>query len=369
MIHDYINLLIMPTCCSYCHNSGHNIRSCNDPRIWELWRSLVVTFLIPKIVSESVFTTQDKWMILGYLSVEYPENTVRAASIGIARKNHGTASYVQHHYRNHLFMHMVDLLHKILNQPIERRRCWINRFTDELQVEVEETNPIDDEVDALVQEAEVEDPVSVTWIEDRNPTPIVVEPNYPIIEATIFCIETESELQEVIECAICQEDKKTLECDTTNCGHSFCHDCITQHMTIKGRQRPPCPLCRTPITSLAVKDIENFSDTENKFGRTACILKDCVECIFTDSYQMFNWSHREIIDIIAYELMKTQHPIHTIDNVDTDLEKAEVIWRYLWANGINLDDSDITYEEFLQGMNTSMSNIENMPDVISVDSY
>ena len=340
----------MPHSGSFCNQPGHNIRSCSDPRIWQLWQSLVVTFLIPKI--GSLFTIHDKWTILGFLSSEYPEDVVRATAYRLTKKNYGQASYVQHHYRNDLFDYLIVQLESISVLPADMLDQWISMFTRET-VPIEEPVPM-----------QVEDPDSVTWIEDRIPAPIVVEPSYPIIDAFMLCLETQSDLQEHFECAICQEDTPILDCNTTNCGHSFCHKCITHHMVIKGKQRPPCPLCRTLITSLEIKDVEHFSDVENTFGRTACIIKDCVNSIFPEleplSYRVM--SHNGLIDMII-DKVNNDHLSHSVYSSKTILEQAETLWRYIWTNGIG-EDHDISYEEFLQGMDTAMRNLENMPDII-----
>jgi len=50
------------------------------------------------------------------------------------------------------------------------------------------------------------------------------------------------------ECPICFDTKDDLA--KTNCGHIFCHDCITKHT--KGVS-VPCPCCRTDIDLLIVK--------------------------------------------------------------------------------------------------------------------
>jgi len=353
------------TTCSFCKQSGHNIRTCSDPRIWQLWQSLVVTFLIPKI--GSVFTIQDKWTILGFLSSEYPEDTVRATAYRFTQKNHGFASYVQHHYRNELFDYMIMQLEIASALPTDMLTEWIGIFARD-SPHVEEVAPLQVEEAAPLQ---VEDPDTVTWIEDRNPTPIHVDPSYPIITPIMICLETQSELQELIECVICQEDKPLLDSNTTNCGHSFCHGCITQHMAIKGKQRPPCPLCRAPITSLEIKDIEHFCDVENQFGQTACIIKDCANRAFPGSdplsYMMI--SHCGLIDSIINQL-DDEDLLKLVYSKDTILGQAETLWRYMWTNGIGDHHyHDISYEEFMQGMNASMRNLENMPDRNSIEVY
>lgn len=50
------------------------------------------------------------------------------------------------------------------------------------------------------------------------------------------------------ECPICLDTKRDLA--KTNCGHIFCHECITKHT--KGVS-VPCPCCRTCIDILIVK--------------------------------------------------------------------------------------------------------------------
>lgn len=325
----------MPNC-SFCKQSGHNIRSCTDPRIWQLWQSLVVTFLIPKI--GSVFTMQDHWTILGFLSLEYPEEIVRAVSIRYTHKNYGTANYVQHHYRNDLFNYMMSQLDIVSRMTSDMRDDWISMFTQVAQeTQIEDPDIVDQDI--------------VTWFEDRTPTPIEVVPSYPIVEAMMLCLETQSELQELVECVICQQEKPVIGFNTTNCGHSYCHDCSIKHIASKGKERAPCPLCRTLITSLSIKDVDNFDDIDHIFGRTACILKDCLRRVFpdsnTNSYMM--WTHIDLINHITDELdsiHSQQHLSHLVYSKNTDLERAEALWRYLWTRGIGEQQPDIDFDNF-----------------------
>ena len=366
----------MTTCCSFCKRSGHNIRSCSDPRIWQLWQTLVVNFLIPKIGSE--FTIQDRWTIIGFLDCEYPEDVVRATAYQLTKKNHGTASYVQHHYRTDLVNHLIFQLEHASALPADMLDEWIGMFKrDPTHIEdpvIEDPVIEDQDPDSIIwiedtngAEQTFDDIDSITWFEDRTPTPIPVEPSFPIIEATMLCLETQEELGKLIECVICQEDKPLLDCNTTNCGHSFCHGCITKHIESKGKQRPPCPLCRTPITSLEIKDIENFEKINHNFGRAASILKDCLNRVLGYQTPPSFWgTHFELISFIISELDIIQYDeqlSHSVYSQDTNLERAETLWRYMSIKGID-NECDISYEEFVQGMNTAMRNLENMPDII-----
>ena len=147
---------------------------------------------------------------------------------------------------------------------------------------------------------------------------------------------------------------------------------------MKGRQRASCPLCRTPINTLEIKDVENCSDIENKFGRTACILKDCVDRLWPEPGRTLYHSVDKNIVFIMDELHKRNMTIHALENSMTILEKAEMIWRNLWIKGIgevydnddydpyddNEDnDDDITFEEFARGIEESREQLANIPDI------
>jgi hypothetical protein len=213
------------------------------------------------------------------------------------------------------------------------------------------------------------------WFEDRTPSPIEVVPSYPIIEATMLCLETQNELQQCIECVICQEDKPILDCNTINCGHSFCHGCITKHINSKGKDRPSCPLCRTPIISLQIKDIENFQNFEHNFGRIGNILKDCVTRVMGYQPQSaFDGTHLDFINFIVDELDRIEYDEQVsklVYSKDNDLERAEALWRYLWEKGVG-ENSDISYTEFVRGIDEDMIyavNILDMPDTAFDEVY
>jgi hypothetical protein len=52
------------------------------------------------------------------------------------------------------------------------------------------------------------------------------------------------------QCCICMEERQSLEICRLNCMHSFCIECINQHL----QTNQTCPICRTQVTSLSVQN-------------------------------------------------------------------------------------------------------------------
>lgn len=299
----------MPSRCSHCNQFGHNIRTCTDPNIPLLWVSLIVTFVIPKI--GSVFEERDDWAIMGFLDSMRNSALVRVAAIHYCGLNHGPADYLMHHYRKDFVTRLHQELVYVNGLTEEERTEWLSRLTV----------------------AEVADPDTVTFVEDRTPSVGPDHSRYPVVEQTMLCLETAEELAGLVECVICQEDKPKIEFNTTNCGHHFCHGCIVQHITSKNMQRAPCPLCRKNIETLEVRDSDHFENIYNHFSATAYILKECLNRVM--EYQTppsFEGTHFELISFIISELDKTQYDeqlSHSVYSQDTNLQRAEVLWRYL----------------------------------------
>jgi hypothetical protein len=81
--------------------------------------------------------------------------------------------------------------------------------------------------------------------------PVIVDENMEVTE-------------EQCSCCICIIDNKAKsEICRISCGHTFCIDCCRGTMSSKFRrgENMTCPLCRTTITSVSIKNIEN----KNKF--------------------------------------------------------------------------------------------------------
>lgn len=231
----------MPThCCSFCLNSGHNIRRCTDPSIWNLWRTIVSTFVIPRLGSS--FTETDKWTVTGFIACNYDSRLTRATAIKYTKRDYGLSGQVTDCYRVNLFDRLVKELQYANMLDDISREWWCLGFVDESIFESRE------DLDAMI-----------------FPEPPFV-PIVPFVESTLIS-GTAIELTRLTECVICQEDKPMIDFNTTICGHSFCHTCICSHIQSKGSVRAACPLCRTAITHLQTREHDNLVELENLFHK------------------------------------------------------------------------------------------------------
>lgn len=257
-------------CCTVCRTPGHNIRSCNDPDIENSWKELLIIVEIQNgatTISQPIMQIAKNYLlfnitrpILYALGYKMVKTTTRNSVETIAVLLCNEIQQVANRYAN--------------SSLIERRifARWIEPELNDDIMEIEPENIID------VLEMEIEDPNSITEINEnifqQHEIPIHVEdPKYhQMIEPFMLCLESEFELSQTIECPLCLDEKKQIDIDTTNCGHTFCHECICKHIDSK-IGISSCPLCRTHIYSLEVKDIENYNDIERRYSALYEFLK------------------------------------------------------------------------------------------------
>lgn len=108
------------------------------------------------------------------------------------------------------------------------------------------------------------------------------------IEALMLCLETTEELKEQVQCSICLEDSiPKISTITTNCQHMYCKECICLHLDKKRElaQEPSCPLCRTTITTLEIKDSDFYEEIYMKYSQPSAVRDH--SAAFLDSFELF----------------------------------------------------------------------------------
>lgn len=88
------------------------------------------------------------------------------------------------------------------------------------------------------------------------------------VEPMLLILETAEELGSDApdDCPICLSRYSLMESMTTNCGHMFCHNCTCRHLdSTNCRVEPKCPLCRSEIRTLEVKDVDYIAEIEAKY--------------------------------------------------------------------------------------------------------
>ena len=289
------------TCCSLCIQPGHNIRTCQDERITETWTHLLTTWVIPRI--GNVFTQDDQYALWLYLA--YIPNRRLLYAIGIRYAHTKLSDFVQTH---------ASCIRDRIIAELESLNAMNEAGKDEWHLQITGRHYVPPVFTA-------EEPV---FINSEH-----FQPYHPVIDTMMLCIEP-TELSEMLECVICQDEKTKIAFNTTNCGHSFCHNCICSHIEYKQFEPVQCPLCRADITSLSARDIENFENLDQRFSRTAAVLKDC--CIM--AFGTTEWADQSFDNMIHMFLYNFIHHTDLIEDMysrDSYLVKAEVLWQFLYS--------------------------------------
>lgn len=309
------NTLSKMPCCSFCNEAGHNIRTCQDQRIAAGIMHLLATYVAPCVNRE--FTPQELVNINLYL-LNMPDRLLHAISIQYCRTRRSD---------------FIDI--------------HIQKIVDKICAELQNLNQLDDasrdrwfvSVLGVPYSYTIQpDPDSITYLDDSDmsfyidhePSELPVEPAFHVVKPIMLCLETASELAVMKECIICQEEKPTFGFTTTNCNHDFCHDCICMHIKLKEMTKPACPLCRSTITSLTVKDVDKYYEIDNKFSRTRAIFKDCSRMAFGDSMWGESKNYEETITMFLQEFSNNKTLMERISSASTYKEKAEHMWRHLY---------------------------------------
>jgi len=87
------------------------------------------------------------------------------------------------------------------------------------------------------------------------------------VEPLLLCLETVEELKEELFCSICLDEHKKIETVTTNCDHTFCKSCMCANLDhyIATNRLPTCPMCRTNITTLEIKDVDYYDELYDRY--------------------------------------------------------------------------------------------------------
>jgi hypothetical protein len=247
----------MPSRCRFCHAEGHNIRTCEDPRIIDELNDLMVEWVAEDLVLDTLTRITEEMhyrmrrYILSHLSVEM----IRAISIQYGGAGTGT----------HLSIHIANIIELIFDE-VER----VIHFTPEQKEEWcwMRTGMSMNEYLAIVEAS-----FDMDFDYNQETAGDIKEDKYPVYD--IILKPLSGELDTTLECAVCQEETLAGRFDKTQCGHSFCHDCISTHLTLKRFDRAKCPLCRADIISLEATDQSCYDSLYCNFSEMGALMKDC----------------------------------------------------------------------------------------------
>lgn len=261
--------------CSFCRNPGHMINHCLDPRIEETWKYVLreTDLRLGDEMREEDLNDVDT------LLRQLPLPFLRA--LGVTVGGISVRSSIEQHIRvvkEQIYSEAEYFVCLRLDERTEYLK-WLDPDSYDFEEE-EEQDEIDAEIEGQIIDLNAafigEDPNDITHFAFIDRTPMVLEDEDEyysedddesiIIEPMMLCLETETDLSLLKECIVCLDEKTAIQFDTTNCGHSFCHDCICHHLNTS-KNGPTCPNCRTTISTLEVKDVDNYEDIVLRYGR------------------------------------------------------------------------------------------------------
>jgi hypothetical protein len=253
-------------CCSFCRLPGHNITFCTDTRIEETWKYVLreVDIRLGNDLDEEALIDAEE------LLQTLPRNYLRVLGVKYANMR----------------VSATDSLHvAAIKTRIQAEATWfcLLRFDERIEYlnwldpdsyDFHEEDPTDithfaffDRIPNASEISELEE--DIRMLEELE------KPTKPTIEPMMLCLETASELATQIECAICYESQSLLMFDKTNCGHSFCHSCICHHLDTS-KNGPSCPNCRQIISTLEVKDADNYDDIVKRYGKPEELVSEWI---------------------------------------------------------------------------------------------
>ena len=217
------NLRNIARCCSFCRESGHNIRNCNNEQIINFGNECEIKKHLCDLTAESKNNFKE-WLIRYYLSAAGCE-VVRAYAISKCGCR--------------LQTNIDIIIEKIIDKMYP---------ADYIE---EEIIPVNQD-DAML---------AVRFLRFlRYYSPLVPEePNQSFNIAGKVVLLDENKTEEICDCAICYEEELQMKNFVTlNCQHKFCKDCLKN--SFKSVQRvPTCALCRAEITNIIVHN-DNIKD-------------------------------------------------------------------------------------------------------------
>jgi hypothetical protein len=219
--------------CSFCRESGHNIKNCNDGMLFDFRDACLGNRIIFGYEEDS----QQKF----YNWLNEKETTIikafGARFCKIKRNDKERISKIV----NYIYNFTLDEIYEIINPENERLMSYV--LSDVLSLR------------GLLFDERIN--ITFTALENllniRN-----VIPEKLNISTTLTILETRNE-NILEECSICYDSKNKKDFVDFNCQHNFCGECVLS--TIKTKTSSlNCPLCRGQVKNIMIHNPEIQSE-------------------------------------------------------------------------------------------------------------
>jgi len=242
------NVLPIRRCCSFCRNSGHNIQTCNDTRLYNFeafclfhYRTTTVE-LFKNILLE--YSTSSPIVVRAYSS-RFCGTNIRAN-----------------------LLNCVNAITLRIRNIISLEPATASQTPEPQMPEAGRTVEVDQPSNHNLDHATASGQDMSTYYQDVGQfidmilnlrrsyllNEYVSNRKFDIEREIINCDNTEQ-----CECNICYENQSKQEFVQLNCGHEFCKDCIKQSLKNVRTENPQCAFCRSEIRKLSISNNEIYN--------------------------------------------------------------------------------------------------------------
>ena len=248
--------------CSFCGNTGHDIRFCDSPNIPDIEHTIANLYVSNLQESMDLQLNEDETeaQFINTLFHQFLLRNIRVLAVtsGLATASGYTkAEYCRVIYRHYhqTFQSLIDVINFVNNNNVVNNNIVNNNNNNYVRDLLEEFNQVF--INNFNSESGLESGLeSESVINSKfNITPIL---NIDILNADAEDAEHAEDAD--CECGICLESNITLkQMVKLNCEHAFCSGCIVRVLeTTSVDKVPTCAFCRASITDIETNCVEVY---------------------------------------------------------------------------------------------------------------
>jgi hypothetical protein len=233
--------------CSFCGNTGHDIRFCDSPNIPDIEHT-IANLYVSNLQESMVLQLNEDETEAQFINTLFHQFLLRnirvlAVTSGLATASGYTkAEYCRVIYRHYhqTFQSLIDVINFVNNDNVVNN--VVNNNNNYVRDLLEEFNQVFINNYNFNSESELESVINSKF----NITSVL---NIDILNAECEC-----------ECGICLETNITFKnMVKLNCEHSFCSGCIVRVLeTTSVDKVPKCAFCRADITEIETNCVEGY---------------------------------------------------------------------------------------------------------------
>ena len=242
-------------CCSFCRQIGHNLTTCNSPRLREF-----EVICASQVLQTNTQEDFKNWLIEYYSSEELLIKTFAIKKFRVTTRE--SIENCMDLITNYIFR-----IYKNTNEDVEIIDHE-NQFEDDLMAFIRElSSPREGEIQENIRISEIRAMenllmreifiVTMTALIGRTAIDIDEYRKLKIL-STINNNENEN-MNQLCECNICYDEKELKNFVKLGCNHEFCKDCIINTMKTNYITNLSCAFCRKEVKSIESRtnDVKN----------------------------------------------------------------------------------------------------------------